>query len=387
MKNLILVSLIGALAFITACGTSSENVYDAKPVVSESDLTLAIEVDTIDISIPAFSGSGFFRVQNDSIYFFDLIFLTVSICDAEGNFVRRVLGGGDGPEEIENFTYHSFLPDGGSIFLGSGYNLEVFDRNWKRSRKTYFMDFETKKGTYRGSDVDSKGQYGYNYSDHDVIFNNTLIVKGAEEAYIPVVINARSNPAYDPYKHPVSYYSKSKTIASLDLSLGKVTDVFGQRPAVYLDSKYIPIYDFNVFNLRGDDLLVVSKPDSLIRVFSTDTRELKYSFGVAGTGMNDDYIRSESFQNLRENWVNAHDNTGYYYGVFSDQDYVFRSYTTGDGLSGGMQIYQKDILKGDFKVHRRFNVLGKINDSYYADGLLDEDNEELRIFKFNIKNR
>ena len=50
-----------------------------------------------------------------------------------------------------------------------------------------------------------------------------------------------------------------------------------------------------------------------------------------------------------------------------------------------MQIYHQKRLIGDVEVPNFFNVIGKIGDYYYADGSLDNpDNEEIVVYKFKL---
>lgn len=50
-----------------------------------------------------------------------------------------------------------------------------------------------------------------------------------------------------------------------------------------------------------------------------------------------------------------------------------------------MQIYNSSFdLLVDVKVPTRFNVIGKLGDYYYADGLVNELEEELSIYNFKL---
>lgn len=377
MKRLYFVLIV--IVLLSGCN-NTQGFYESSPILAEKSISYSMVVDTLKLEPPAYSGSGFFRVRNDSIYLFDLIYLVVNVFDREGTYQYSRLGGGNGPDQIESFVYHSFLPDGSSLFLGSGYNLELFDKNWKRIRPTYFLDFYHPNGFNK-----SIADYAYNYSDYDLIFNNTLTISpDAKTFVIPITINPRLNPSLGSFQNPNRYFKMAHSIGLCDVQSGQVMKTFAPRPPIFTQSANLHIYDQNVFSFTDESLLVTSKPDSLIRVFSPDGSLFKYSFGRAGNSITSDFIRVKDFNQLRENWDKAHETTSYNYSIFSDKKFVFRSYTRYPSNTGGLQVYENHVLVGDFGVYPRFNIIGKINSHYLADGIMDEANEKAYLFRFQL---
>lgn len=152
----------------------------------------------------------------------------------------------------------------------------------------------------------------------------------------------------------------------------------------YVEEKYSSFFAYNYMSIKNDSLYVTYSADSFIYVYDKDNN-LSHKFGVSGPDMKNSYLLAKSLNFYMDNFKMAHKNYGFYTSIYVDEDYVFRSYTKNKGEIGGLQIYKNEDLIYDIEVPKKFNVIGKINDCYYADGIVDEEKNILGVFKFEIK--
>ena len=344
----------------------------------------SISIDTIALSPPAFSGNGYFRMKKDTIYFFDLIFLTVSAFDRQGDFLYRGLGKGSGPKEIASFNNHGFMPNGNSFFLGTSYDLSYYTENWERYDRVKFIDWSRSKNQYGSRDVDKIGTYSFEFVNSPY-HNKWLPINSNNQAYLSLWISPSVNPTFNSINGNLSYYKNAHSIGLLDISTGKVLKVFGNKPNEYVTYAFIPILEFMNYDLMNDSLIVSHAIGDQISIYDTN-QNLVSKFGVEGKDMNRDYPNITSPEEHEKQWFNVYSNYGYYYSIFysHQNQLIFRSYTK-DIDNGGLQIYDTNYqLIGDLSVPKRFNIIGFDGEYYYADGLLNEAEDKLAFFKFKL---
>ena len=163
--------------------------------------------------------------------------------------------------------------------------------------------------------------------------------------------------------------------------------MFANHPPIYEEYTLgIPNYDNAFVEFRNEEILVGFPADSLVRVFDSNF-DYVYSFGVKGREMKQNYPEAGDYDTYASIWEDAQHNYGYYYDMYFDEsnNRLLRSYTKGNGTSG-LQVFENDILVADFDVPKKFNLLGKIGDIYFASGLFDQNEEldYLGIYQFKI---
>lgn len=343
-----------------------------------------LDIDLMYLEVPAFSGQGFFRTKGDTLLFFDLLFHTVSSFDSNGEFVYRKLGKGSGPGEIASFKHHGFTEENNSVFFGVSYDISNYDENWIRYDRVKFLDWSRDRNSYNSSDKEKIGTYSYNFIN-GFYDNKSIAINSNDEFYLSLWISPGVNPDFHGYNGNINYYKDSYAIGLADSESGKVKKVFGYKPDVFVEEAFIPTFDFFTYDLKNDSLFVSYAPYDYIQVYDQN-QELSYEFGVPGKNMDKDYPNVTDIQTSERVWRESYLTKGYYYGIFVDEKsgLTFRSYTKNTN-SGGLQIYKGKRLIADLTVPKRFNVLGKIGEYYYADGLLDETEEILGIYKFKLK--
>jgi hypothetical protein len=358
------------------------------PLFQEKNLTIrAIELDSLILDKDYFSGVGFFSIGRDQLFFVDQVFSTVIAFDKDGKYKGSFLGKGDGPDEQNNI--HGFLPYaiGDSHLVLDNFELVVFDLDFKKVNSypiewDYSDSYQDMLNDPNGSML---GLYEIAWSPKG---NNTsfLILNNATEVILPVTM---SHPRLNGYVSE-DYYKSVSVFGRYDLSMKKVIEGFGIRSENYLAHRFIPNFDFSFFTKRKDEILVSFAIDPLIHVLDSEGA-LKYKFGVEGEGIQSTYPITNTIDEALDNYKLDLEKAGFYHFIYEDLDnfLTFRTYYPKGTAKGSarVQIYQKNRLVGDVEVPERFRIVGKIGDSYYADGIVDELNDRLGIytFKLNLK--
>jgi hypothetical protein len=373
---------IGLIFFFFGCDNSQLDTEMVAVYSERSANPKSLEMDTLLLNPLSFTEQGYFRVRKDSILFFDYLFLTVSEFNSEGEFVERYLGAGNGPDEIASFQYQGFMPDGKSMFLGTSYDVSIYSENWTRTQLVKFLDWGRTKNRFTKADINGTETYSFNFTN-GFYDSKYLPINSKGEFYMSLWISPGINPSFHGYDGNTDYFKESYAIGLANANTGKVTKVFGKKPSQYQDYEITPLFDFLNYDLRNDSLYVTFAVADLIQVYSP-SQKLMYEFGVAGTDMNKNYEEVTDIETSEKVWQQEYLEKGYYYHVFaSDDNRVFRSYTK-DGSRGGLQVYEGKVLVGDYVVPKRFSVIGRIGDYYYADGYMSEESDELGIYRFKL---
>lgn len=379
MKRLIVIS-IGYIFF------SCQNEKRAElPVFQDENMNIkTISIDSVILEKDYFSGVGFFSLGRDQIFFVDQVFSTVISYDSGGLYQGTYLGKGDGPDEQNNIHgFHPYALNNKHVVLDN-FELVVFDENfikdisypikWDYS-ESYQDMINSPKGTMLGLyelDWKSKGQ------------NTSFIIdESGSQVFLPITM---SHPNLNGYISE-EYYQSVAILGRYDLKKKMVLEGIGRRSNKYLEQKFIPNFDFSFFTKSKNEILVSFAIDPLIHVFEADG-ELVYKFGIEGENMRASYPKTNTIEDALDNYKLDLEKAGFYHFIYLDEanNLTFRTYFP-EGAGKGyarVQIYQDKTLIGDVRVPERFRILGKIGDFYFADGVVDEINDRLGIYKFKL---
>ena len=378
--NKVILIIFGVLFF--SCQKEIEKVV---PVHQNQDLLITkIDLDSIILEKEYFSGVGFFSVGRDQLFFVDQIFSTVLVYSKEGNYLETQLGKGDGPDEQNNI--HGFQPFAykGQHVILDNFEMVIFDKSFNKETSfpiqwDYSESYQDMLNNPKGSML---GLYEIDWKSRG---NNTpfLLIEDENQVLLPITM---SHPTLNGYISD-EYYKNVSIIGNYDIKNKIVNNSFGRRSEEYLSHQFIPNFDFNHFTKRNNELLVSFAIDPLIHVYGFDGI-LKYKFGIKGMDIKTTYPRTNTIDEALDNYKLDLEKAGFYHTIYSDEtsELTFRSYYP-NGIGKGnarLQIYNKIKLIGDVEVPERFRVIGKIGDTYYADGIVDELNDRLGIYSFNL---
>ncbi|WP_421873703.1 hypothetical protein [Marinoscillum sp.] len=349
-----------------------------------------IVIDTVLCEAELFSMEGYFRVIGNNIAYIQSDLASVLCFEADGTWIKQTLGPGEGPDESNGLLwYHGHLPDGQHLVFGSGYDFRLFDSEFSTVTDKFRFNWHSRLGIYETSDLEDPGMYDFHYRDEPFIDSQWLPVIN-NKAVVPVTINDYVNPVANLTKKPDAFFGHANTIGLVDLETGELETVFRKHPKGFLENKWLYFYNYPY---RATDAKFIYVSDRLgpeIEVYDPDNLQLVETFGQPGKYANPDLDRYDSYEDFLSALGSGYQIGFSYYThihVDSINSIFFRSYHIKDTGPWGLQAYNAEReLIIDSKVPFRFNVIGKIGDYYYADGIRDEENEILGIYRFKIKN-
>jgi len=376
------------LAFLlVSCEKSKTHQSD-----QDTSSKLSISIDTIYTSVDLFSMQGYFRVANNKIYYIQPELQNILKFDSLGRFESKLLGSGKGPDKANgDLDYHGFKADGKNVFLGSNYIFKTFDATYSQILEKTPLTWINRKQKYNTKDLTNASMYDYHYRDEPFIDSQWLPITNEDDAVIPVNINSYINPIANLTKRPENFFGEAFTVGVVDLKNGVLKHVFRKHPEEFSKHKWLYFYNYPYRAIDENYIYVSDRLGPDIQVYTIDDYELVETFGNTAPALKGRLDKYDSYEDfLSALGVDITLKYGYYLQLFVDQDlgYIFRSYHVKNFDPWGLQVYNAEReLIADFEVPFRFNVIGKIGDFYYADGIRDEKNEILGIYKFRLEKK
>ncbi|TKG91131.1 hypothetical protein EYV94_22260 [Puteibacter caeruleilacunae] len=383
--NRLMIPFVSVLAFIFlnfGCSRerTHESYFGAEPIGQMNLVTERLKVDSIVMDKVSSSYIGKFFFNNNVILFWDEMLRKVLLFDTNGHFLGERLTLGKGPNEvpISEVDGFSVLKDGSFIVFGGGDCIFLFDQNWnKKSSLILRKGKRISQQTLNAASNPGMSQiYDVEYEKHFTMqsYNNKL--------YFPIECMADNlNPALR------RYYEESRIIFEVDKKTGELIKMEGRRSPVYQDYSCIGQFSWFDYDISRDGrIYVMYEPDHLIYEYNQEWDNTN-TFGVPGKKMDTNYFESTNAREGGMRMVEERESKGYYTDIiyFEEYDILMRSYQKGlKSAVDGLQIYQNRILVADVDVPKGFKVIG-IDDSYfYANGVIDEEWEEFKVYRFKV---
>jgi hypothetical protein len=336
-----------------------------------------LTADTLWLAIPEVFGQGSIFRQGSQLVFADQSKVRLHRFDTTGAYLSSALRKGDGPSEV--FALEHFIPvDDTAFIVGSGIFLSYFAND--SSRVSYSMlNMETGKSLdelFANPNPDWVDIYQPQWPT----LNAQMYSFSDSILFFPIITRHVSLNAHE----HLAFYATTKNLGKLDPYTGLFLGMGGLWPEVYTQQAFIPnLAESNLIASEGE-VFVSFMADSLIHVYDYDFQPL-YQFGRGIEGMKTSFNRYEaSFESY---------DFGYYdmvtesiYGsVYADKDYVCRiGLPEGTEKDGILQVYRRSdyALIAELEVPARCKVIGRIGRYYYADGIVDEEQDRLGVLKF-----
>ncbi len=379
MKNFQVVVLIMAL---NGCKSSvdSENIASKCELESISGYGIA-DLDTAFTEIPNLSFVGYWFLANKQIHFIDRVQSRVFRFDHDGNFKGEFLGKGDGPDR-QNGIYGIATNEDEFIVL-SDTHISKFDSEFKLRERLNFdlNNKESHEEMLHLPRADMFGLYEIAWIGQNV--NTPFLPFGEGNGFIlPLQM---THPELNGYW--TKEYYESVAIFGFFNEKYQLQKLGGKRSEEYLKYGFLPNFDYLFFTTKNDSILVSFPIDPALHVYDFNFNLLG-TFGEKGQSMKTDYVPTQTLEEAESQWEMDLKQLGHYDHIFYDSkvDLLFRSYLPeGKGAkSARLQIYKTNQLVADLVVPIRFRVLGSIDGVFYADGIVDEENETLAFFKFKL---
>ena len=318
---------------------------------------------------------GFLSMSPDSIFLIDKKICTVFIFDTEGKFCKKRLGMGQGPKEITagNIDGYSLIAPNSHLFLGPSNDCHLFNNNFQ-IQKQFFID----KGKKEESNA-----YAAPWI-YTLCYENLIIKNYGNYLYYNVFSEHKSLNFID---SPKNYFDNAHYLSKLNLETGKIEEMLGKFPEIYIRDKGLKQYSFVNFDISNEGRFSISfEADSLIYEYDKNFTPI-CSYGYSGRNLQIKSKVLSTFREFSENYNKCRNESGFYRSLkyIDETDLLFRTYKRATQSEyDGMQIYKDRVLIGDFDVPEAFKILGYVAPYYYATTGIDEENETILLYKFTV---
>ncbi len=372
-----------ALIFISICFVAcgpEEKESKVEELQVQKGLFIT-SLDTIYVDEEESSLVGFFFYSNSKMHWADAVSSQVFAYDEKGKTVKTFLGAGDGPTNQNGINAVLEFRDEFKIL--SGFTLSTFDSTFTviSRQQIDWGEKESYDEMLNNPRADMKGLYEVNWMGRKINFPIRTF-ENSEFLAMPI---SMSHPGLNGY-WTTEYYQEVAFLGLFNSEM-KLEKIGGIRSPKYLDYRYVPNFDKAYLETKGDSILASFPIDPKIYVYDLDLKLLG-SFGEEGEGLNMNYVTTQTLDEAEDRYASDMQELGYYDHLFyhKESDLIFRTYLPNGSLgkNSRLQIYKDHELVADEIVPTRFRVLGSKDGVFYADGIVDEENEVLAFFKFTL---
>ena len=361
------------LIIIFAFGSCKNEVKKEQSSPRDIQITELKDMKHYEIKNINSSYVGRLSLYDDDLYFTDKHFCSVQVFDKNLNLKTTKLRQGMGPSEIDTGIISGEIIGKESFFIDPDTMIFKFDKNFKRITQGHIKKYAISTSNAE-ENYDSPSIYTTCYSKY-------IIREDENNIYINIYagyeFSGFNNSNHFKHVKPLLKINKGTFNANI---IGEYSDYYKNGTANKLASFDRTSYDID----NKGNFIMSFEADSLINIYDNNFNHIK-SFGYAGRKINNDY---NSYAEFDYNKIDKErQNKGYYNWIeYIDQtDMTFRSYRK-DKLADtyGLQIYDGITLIGDVDVPLKFRVIGYIKPYYYASGKINEDNEVINVYRFQL---
>jgi len=313
---------------------------------------------------------------NDEFYFLNTYYCQLFIFDTLGNFKKRYLGQGRAPHEISigKIAFHTPLQNKGFFFLGYQLDHYVYDSTL-RVKHMFMLKSNTSKDPTETSSI-----YTHQYS-------RPVCRNYKEKVYFNMYCQ---NHRLDYLSNSKEYMEKCRQISEVNIKTKEDGRMLGgglPEPYKKDPKKYIHFSAVNFDIDKQGNFYVSYDAHPVIYKYDNDYNPIT-SFGYPGRDMDMNYKTIDSYKEARKVYDDERENRGHYNWVeyIDETGLLFRSYAKGSHQkTDGLQIYRGNTLIADVDVPKNFKIAGYINPYYYSQAIIDEEKEEMTVFKFKLQ--
>lgn len=384
-KSILLLSILLFLMVILGCTGSDQ--YSNLPYNEKKNIVYSgIESEDFIIDGSMSSMDGQWLMKDSLLYFVDRHVVGVNVYDKNGMFMDSFIDMGRGPNEmISQSAYSTFdLSNGNFVMYDSNYSFNVFKQDHTKEFVSETWVYMAPK-LYDGKEYQklvefptpsSLAVYDYNFMCDRVCVSDNV-------AFLPVIIEHPKYNGYDKGCNAKDCWKNSSTFLAFDIHdiLGSFK-LFGSFPPVY--SKHnIPIFATYDFQLVDGKFYVSYAADPKIYVMDCDGT-LLHSFGSPGNKVSCKFPDTNTFEEYEECFEIQRQQYGHYDRLFSCADFLFREYYD-DDCGWNLQVYENEILVGDFPLDCHLDIFGCCDGSFFAFKKIDYEGEAFVLTKFRLK--
>ncbi len=358
--------VVFAAVFCCCAGVSADYVYEGGRNLRYS----AAEIDTLWLDMEYVSLEGRSGKAGGNIYFFDSFYGYLYLIDVDGNVVSRSMGLGRGPNEVPIRRCTAASYDGDEmVIMGSTYDAYIYEHGKCRNLSIVV--------SADCSDPESSGMYT----------SVDEIMRSNDSCFYYNVYS--ESEACNPACTAKSYFKNAHILMQVNMTTGETRPI-GHYSQLYRSGKNNIAHLFQVsYDIASNnDFYVSYYADSLIFRYDASCERILSVFGCAGRNMDTDYTASGyGWESLGVAYACDIGSKGmYYWTEYVDEcGLLFRSYTKDGGATGGLQVYEGNVLIADVDVPRQFEVVGYSEPYFITRVVCDDDVQRLKFYRFRLK--
>lgn len=374
MKIIHYLSIAVSLALVSC--TSIEDVtwpkLDDTDNNNNNNNIAKVQLTRVDLDSVYTSASGFSKVINGRICFFDKYLSKLFIYSIDGKIISSKLGFGNGPQEtvIRNAATFCSSANGKIAILGSNTDYQIISEEGIAEPYETLTYLPDKKGK-----SDNFYNYSYAWNNMQSIYNNGFI-------YISMDCE---HPSFNYFETTDKILKQKKHIGVIDVDTREVNMLSCGYPEIYHDNpyKYSSVNLIN-FDLYSNERFIINF-EATPEIYVCNVKGTPKSvFGAKGKQIDQDYIKVKSYDMFDGYFENRKNKGRYSFLKYIDEDnLIFRSYIKGSQYDDdGLQVYKNEKIVGDISVPKGFYVIGKVGEAYISNIYFDESGGY--FYKFNL---
>lgn len=381
MKKIKLIIIFALIVF--SCQQRQESYPLASDTLRPDNIITVADIETINLdSAIATSCVGKLDITNGKLCFIDYMYCFMYFIDETGKLIKRDLGIGNGPNEINcgAIATHTFFEDGSVSFYGTSDDVYIYTNEYVQNKERSFRirrDF-SKMDESIEADPDSFETYSFPRFMVCRAWNGKSYINNSSTSY-----------GFNYFETPDKYSQNCRILTEYDIPNKKIGRLLGKgMPEIYHGTSE-KNYIFSEFTFDIDDngnFYIAFLADDHIYKFDKDFKPLA-AFGYKGNSMDMEYLSITNPQEIYAKAEEQYKSKGWYTWVeyIPEKNWVCRSYHKGAYAgTDGLQIYdENNVLTADIDVPVGFKPVGYIYPYLYSD--IVERDGKLVFYKIRVE--
>lgn len=341
---------------------------------------IRVKIDTLvattDIET---SFNGNFTISKNSIVFNDVFFGYLFEFDKNLKLLSKNFGIGNKSNELKGADYIVYSEITNKYYVLSSKTgiLAVINSKFQKE-KEFKINFNIK----RTMEKVIREPLPYLMDSYELDYGYDGILKVFDEYHLAIAITS-SHPKFNGYFNSKFYYENSRILALINLKKGYIDRLIGRRPPLYLKNQ-LPNYDHFNYEIKNNTIYLNFYPEATIYKIDKEEDVVQSAFGVQGSEMKTNYTRTYSYEEAYKREFEDYNNYNFYNSLYVDDNLIFRGYSKNNTKKDGLQIYKNVVLIADLNFPKGYNIIGKIDNAYYASKNVIKRKEDMHLLKLKF---
>lgn len=325
------------------------------------------------------SFNGNFTISKNSIVFNDVFFGYLFEFDKNLKLLSKNFGIGNKSNELKGADYIVYSDITNKYYVLSSKKgiLAVINSKFQKE-KEFKINFNIK----RPMEKVIHEPLPYLMDSYELDYGYDGILKVFDEYHLAIAITS-SHPKFNGYFNSKFYYENSRILALINLKKGYIDRLIGRRPPLYLKNQ-LPNYDHFNYEIKNNTIYLNFYPEATIYKIDKEEDVVQSAFGVQGSEMKTNYTRTYSYEEAYMREFEDYNKYNFYNSLYVDDNLIFRGYSKNNTKKDGLQIYKNVVLIADLNFPKGYNIIGKIDNAYYASKNVIKRKEDMHLLKLKF---